>query len=107
MNFWYNKTVYKTTKTIVKNQIGQLIEIYKKDDTFKADIQPIDEKSYKYTWGNDIKSRLQMFCNEDLLVNEILVNDNKTYKIEKKIKWDDYNIYAILESDTEIYEEDK
>lgn len=101
-NWFYNKT-YSTTKyTKVKNKIGQWIKGYSLDKSYPCDIQPIDERAYKYTWGEDIKSNLQLFCNESLLVNNILVNDYKTYTIEKKISWDDYYIYAILESDEKI-----
>lgn len=101
-DFWYNKTCYTTKVTEEKNKIGQLIKTYKKDKLFKCDIQPIDEKAIKYIWGEQIKSNIQMFSNENLLIYDILVNDNKTYEIEKKIPWDDYYIYALLESDVKI-----
>lgn len=101
-NWFYNKTYFTIKYTETKNKIGQRIKGYSLDKSYPCDIQPIDERAYKYTWGEDIKSNIQIFCNENLVVNEILVNDNKTYKIEKKILWDDYYIYAILESDVKI-----
>lgn len=106
MNFFYDKKLYLTIETKVKNKIGQLIEVYKKDKVFNGDIQPIDEKALKYTWGEDIKSSYQLFSDEDILVNNILVYDNKAYKIEKRIDWIDYKIYALLEADVEVLDEE-
>lgn len=106
MIFFKNKIVYLTKNTKLKNKIGQSIEGYIKDRAIKCNIQPIDEKSLKYTWGEDIKSSYQMFTDEDIQVNKILVNDNKTYKIEKKIDWITYKVYALLEVDVEVLDEE-
>lgn len=73
-----------------------------KSKTYQCDIQPMTEQAIKYTWGNEIKSKLQMYSEENLLVNDILVNDNKIYKIESKIDWKEYKIYALLETDIEV-----
>ncbi|WP_195954410.1 phage collar protein [Clostridium tertium] len=107
MVFFKNKTVYLTIKTKTKNKIGQFIEGYKKDKSIQCNIQPMDEKAIKYTWGEDIKASYQLFSDEDIPVNNILVYDNKTYKIEKKIDWIDYKIYALLEVDVEVLNEEK
>ena len=40
-----------------------------------------------------------MYCNESILINDILVNDNKIYKVEDKKDWKEYKIYALLECD--------
>lgn len=101
-NYFYTKSYCTIKKNKHKNEIGQVIESYIKDKSYKCDIQPIDERLYNYTWGNDIKSNLQMFCNESLQVNDLLVINDKPYKIEKKINWDDYSIYALLESEVII-----
>lgn len=105
MVFFKNSTVYTTLKTKGKNKIGQLVEGYKSDKAIQCNIHPVDEKSIKYVFGEDIKSSLQMFSDENILVNNILVYDNKTYKIEKKINWIDYKIYALLEVDVEVLNE--
>lgn len=102
MEWFYNKEFFKSELTTSKNKIGQWIKKYSLGQGYPCDIQPIDEKAYKYTWGEDIKSKLQMFSDESLKVDDIIIYNNKTYKIEKKVKWDDYNIYAILESDVTI-----
>lgn len=101
-NWFYNKTYFTTKYTKNKNKIGQWIKGYSLDQSYPCDIQPIDERAYKYTWGEDIKSNIQMFSDESLKVDDIVIYNNKTYKIEKKVKWDNYNIYALLESDVTI-----
>ena len=95
MIFFKNKIIYLTKSNKIKNKIGQYIEVYIKDRAIKCNIQPIDEKAIKYVFGEDIKANIQMFTDEDIQVNKILVNDNKTYKIEKKIDWTTYKIYAL------------
>jgi hypothetical protein len=102
MVFFKNSTVYSTIKTKDKNKIGQLIKGFKKDKVMYGDIQSIDEKAIKYTWGEDIKANYELYLDEDIQVNNILVYDNKAYKIEKKIVWINYNIYALLEVDVEV-----
>lgn len=104
MIFFKNKIIYLTIKNKIKNKIGQLIEVYKKDKVIYGNIQPIDEKSLKYIWGEDVKANYQLFADEVIQVNNILVYDKKSYKIEKRIPWDNYNIYALLESDIEVIE---
>ncbi len=99
----YEDTFYKTIEQEIKEGL-HISKKYKidKQKAFYCDIQPITEKSIKYTWGEQIKSKLQMYTDENLIVNEILVNDNKTYKIEDKKDWKEYKIYALLEADVEV-----
>ena len=104
MDWFYNKTISLTVETSEKNAIGQCIKHYRKGEDIACDVQPIDEKGYKYTWGQDIKSNLQVYCDEILNVDDVVIYNNKVYKIEKKIPWDDYNIYAILEADIKVLE---
>ena len=103
MNWFYDKEIFKTELTTSKNEIGQSIESYKLIDIpIECDIQPIDEKSIKTTWGEDIKSNIQIFCDEGLKVGDILTTKDIVYEIEKKVPWDDYYIYALLESEVVI-----
>ncbi|MDC4240052.1 hypothetical protein NE398_07735 [Clostridium tertium] len=106
MIFFKNKIIYITKNTKLKNKIGQIIEGYIKDRAIKCNIQPIDEKSFKYTWGEDVKSSYQLVTDEDIQVNKILVYNDKAYKIEKKIDWTTYKIYALLEVDVEVLDEE-
>lgn len=104
MDCFYDKKYSTTRVESKKNTIGQIIKKYVLEKEYKADIQPIDEKSFKYIWGNEIKSNLQMFCDENLQVNDLIVYNNTAYRIEKKVPWDDYNMYALLESDVSIHD---
>ncbi|SCJ49068.1 Uncharacterised protein [uncultured Clostridium sp.] len=99
MSWFYNNSYFTTKFEKTKNEIGQVIKGYTRDSKFACDLQPIDERSYKYTWGEDIKSNIQMFCDENLSVKDIIILNEKVFEIEKKVHWDDYNIYALLESD--------
>lgn len=106
MIFFKNKIIYLTVKTKSKNKIGQVIEEIRRTRAIKCNIQPIEQKAIKYVFGEDIKSSLQMFSDEELQVNEIIVYDDKAYKIEKKIDWTTYKIYALLEVDVEVLNEE-
>ncbi|HHD2743816.1 TPA: hypothetical protein ACOTGW_002733 [Clostridium perfringens] len=90
---------YYTTKVIKVKENMVTKTKYVKDKKYKCDIQPITERAIKYTWGKDIKSKVEIYCNESILINDILVNDNKIYKVEDKKDWKEYKIYALLECD--------
>lgn len=101
--YFYNKDIYLATFTTTRNEIGQEINAYTKSPTpIPCDIQPIDEKGIKYTWGEDIKATFQVFCDELLKVDDIIVYKDKVYKVERVIDWSDYKIYAIKSSDEEV-----
>ncbi|MGL4570320.1 MAG: hypothetical protein ACRCVJ_04600 [Clostridium sp.] len=93
---------YFTTKLEEIRENMMLNKKYVLDKPFKCDIQPILEKAMKYTWGSQIKSKLQIYCNENLKINDVVVIDNITYTIEDKKDWKEYKIYAILESDVDV-----
>lgn len=103
-NRFLRNTFFTTSYIKKKNPIGQLINFYKKEETCKCNMQPVDEKAIKYTWGSEIKSNLQMFTDENLEVNDIIIYNNKAYRVEKIVPWGDYNVYAILESDVTVYD---
>ena len=103
-NRFLRDTFYTTKYTKEKNSIGQIIKKYIKDVYHKGNIQPIEEKAIKYTWGEDIKSKLQLFTDADLAVTDLILYNNKSYSVEKIVPWRDYNIYAILESDVTVYD---
>lgn len=98
----YEDVFYKVIQ-IEKKEGLHTTKTYKIDEQkYIGDIQPITEKAIKYTWGKQIKSKLQLFCSEDLLIDDYVINDNKIYKIEDKKDWKEYKAYAILEADLEI-----
>ena len=95
--------VFQKVVQIEKKEGLHIIKTYQVNEKkFKCDIQPITEKAIKYTWGEQIKSKLQMYSSEDLLIYDYIVNDNKIYKIEDKRDWKYYKIYALLEADVEV-----
>ncbi|MGG7159177.1 hypothetical protein [Clostridium perfringens] len=103
-NRFLRDTFYTTKYTKERNSIGQIIKKYSKDVDYKGNIQPIEEKAIKYTWGEDIKSKLQLFTDVDLAVTDLILYNNKSYAVEKIVNWKDYFIYAILESDVTVYD---
>lgn len=103
MIFFADTEMYKTERTSIKDHTGHLVVGYKKLDTiYYVNIQPIDEKAIKYTWGSDIKSNISMYSDEVLEVEEIVIINNIAYGIEKTIPWNSYKHYALLESDVEV-----
>ena len=102
MIFFADTIMYKTEKTEI-NHAGHISTSYTKlDDAYYVNIQPIDEKAIKYTWGSDIKSNLSMYSDVDLKIGDIIVINDKAYVIEKIIAWSTYSLYALLESDEEV-----
>lgn len=100
MIFFKNAILETVKEYKVKNDMGMVVKSYMKTgNKYNVNIQPVDAKSYKYTWGEDIKSTLQVYSDVDLKVADIISINSKCYKIEKKIDWIDYKIYAILETD--------
>lgn len=96
MVFFKNADIETTIKTKIKNEVGQLVEAYTRgNNSIRVNIQPIDIKAIKYTWGEEIKSQFQMYADELFSVGDIIIWKNKTYEIEKHIPWNSYNLYAI------------
>lgn len=101
-SYFYNKEVYTVTKTKVKNEIGQIVEIYSKDKSFKADIQPLTEKSMTRTWGRNLEATLEMYADVALKVDDVVLYNNETYLIEARVNWDSYSIYALKDCDINV-----
>ncbi|MGL5440798.1 MAG: hypothetical protein ACRDA4_10550 [Filifactoraceae bacterium] len=96
---FYDKVINRIKKTPIK-ELGRLVVINTKDtNNIYVDIQPITEQAKKYEFGQDIQGTKQMFSDEGFSVDDIILYKNKTYRIEKKIEWDDYYNYSLLEVD--------
>lgn len=109
MIFFKNALMYKTTLTIEKNEMMQVIKTYvKAESPVQVNRQVIDEKAIKYTWGSDIKSNIQIFSDECLNVADIVIiaykGENKTYEVEDKKDYDNHSIYALIEKDVDVNE---
>lgn len=94
-------TIYTTTKEATKN-LGNILTTYLKKTAVQCDIQPVEESAKAKTWGNDIEATWQVFCDEDMNVGDVIIYNNKSYSIEKKIDWISYKIYAIKKVDVEV-----
>lgn len=94
MNWFYNNIIYKSEKTKVKNEIGQLIEVYVKTTSFKADVQPVETAIVKKTFGEEIACDYMVYCDEQLQTGDIIIYKDKTYEVKKIKEWD-YTIAAI------------
>ena len=66
-----------------------------------VNIQPIEEKSVKYTFGEDISSTLQAYTEKEMNFNigDVVVFENLTYEVEKKVPWKSYDIIALKRVD--------
>ncbi len=100
--WFYDKEVYTTIKTKVKNDLGQLVESHSKGKLFKADIQPMTEKAMQRTWGRELESTLEMYTDIALKVDDVVLYNDETYVIEARVNWDDYSIYALKECDINV-----
>ena len=105
MVFFKTDTIYKVLQIKKKNEYGQLIITSSLDSLeYKVNVQPIEEKSIKYTFGEDTISTLQAyvekemnFCTGDLISYEGLIHE-----VEKKIPWKSYDILALKRVDVKI-----
>ena len=105
MVFFADDELYKVIQDKIKNDLGQVVTTYTKERLpYMVNIQPIEEKTVKYTFGEDIQSTLQAyvekemnFCTGDLISYEGLI-----YEVEKKIPWKSYDILALKRVDVKI-----
>lgn len=102
--YFYNNVIYKTIISKIKSDTGRIIEGYKKDVAIKCDIQPIEEKSMKSTWGIDIDAQYQVYSDEIFDVGNILILNDRTYEVVKNIDWVDYSLVAIKLVDLKVTE---
>lgn len=96
-----DSTITTTIKSSYKDK-GQVITSYALYKTYDVDMQPIEEATKVKTWGKDIEATWQMYTNIDLEEEDVIVYNNKSYSIEKKIDWISYKIYAIKEVDIKV-----
>lgn len=73
-----------------------------KQEAISVDIQPIGAEKIKQSYGYDIEANYEMYSGEDFEESDIIVWNGKTYKIQKLITWDDYNIALLLQENVKI-----
>ena len=68
-----------------------------------VDIQPIGEDKVKLAyWYNNIEANYKMYSSQLLQESDIVVWDNKTYKVQKIVPWDDYYISLLKEEEVNV-----
>ena len=104
MVFFADDELYKVIQDKIKNDLGQVVTTYTKERLpYMVNIQPIEEKSVKYTFGEDIESTLQAYVEKEMNFNigDVVVFENIAYEVEKKVVWKSYDIIALKRVDIE------
>ena len=104
MVFFADDELYRVIQKDIKNDFGQVVATYTKEKIpYMVNIQPIEEKSVKYTFGEDIESTLQAYVEKDMNFNigNVVVFEDIAYEVEKKVAWKSYDIIALKRVDIE------
>ena len=75
--------------------------ILKYEDIF-VDIQPCSSEKIKQTYGYNIECTKAIYSDKEIEESDIVVYNDKTYKVTKSIDWDDYYITTIIEYEVDI-----
>lgn len=95
MDYFYDYIVDIYTYLSHKDKYGFNRDEYTKKDTIECDIQPIGNEKIKRDYGYNIEANFKMYSDTELNESDIVLWNNKTYKIQKNIPWNDYNIYLL------------
>lgn len=104
MVFFADDELYRVIQKDIKNDFGQVVATYTKEKIpYMVNIQPIEEKSVKYTFGEDIESTLQAYVEKEMNFNigNVVVFEDIAYEVEKKVAWKSYDIIALKRVDIE------
>ena len=104
MVFFADDELYRVIQKDIKNDFGQVVATYTKEKIpYMVNIQPIEEKAVKYTFGEDIESTLQAYVEKEMNFNigDVVVFENIAYEVEKKVAWKSYDIIALKRVDIE------
>ena len=104
MVFFADDELYRVIQKDIKNDFGQVVATYTKEKIpYMVNIQPIEEKSVKYIFGEDIESTLQAYVEKEMNFNigDVVVFENIAYEVEKKVAWKSYDIIALKRVDIE------
>ena len=104
MVFFADDELYRVIQKDIKNDFGQVVATYTKEKIpYMVNIQPIEEKSVKYTFGEDISSTIQAYVEKEMnfSIGDTVVFENLAYEVEKKVPWKSYDIIALKRVDIE------
>ena len=104
MVFFADDELYKVIQDKIKNDLGQVVTTYTKERLpYMVNIQPIEEKSVKYTFGEDTSSTIQAHVEKEMHfgIGDVVIFENLAYEVEKKVPWKSYDIIALKRVDIE------
>ena len=102
MVFFATDKIYRVIQIKQKNEYGQLIISSSIENLpYMVNVQPIEEKTVKYTFGKDIQSTLQAYVEKEMnfCIGAVVVFENLAYEVEKKVSWKSYDIIALKRVD--------
>ena len=67
-----------------------------------VDIQPIAEDKVNQSYGYNIEANYEMYSSQLLQESDIVVWNDKTYKVQKIVQWDDYYISLLKEEEVDV-----
>lgn len=86
----FNVDVYSYSS--YEDEYGFTRDGYVKKLNIYCDIQPVGIEKIKQVYGYDIEAQFELYCDEVLEESDIILWNNKTYKVEKIIPWNEYSI---------------
>ena len=107
IDWFYNKkiNVYSYSDDNY-DQFGVSCDGYSlKYENIFVDIQPISAEKFEKSYGYKVECTKVVYSSTKFDESDIILYDNKTYKITAIIPWDDYYISAIVEKKVDLNEE--
>lgn len=104
MIFFRNANIRKVINEHSKNEIGQVVSKNKIDDKeYNVNIQPIENSTKSKIWGETIKSTYNMYIEKNIVkAGDFIYWNNESYKVEKIIMWNTYDIAALKKEGIKI-----
>lgn len=73
-----------------------------KQENIFVDIQPSSDEKIYQTYGYKVKCTKVVYSSMKFDESDIILYNDKTYKITAIIPWDDYYVYAIVEKKVDL-----
>lgn len=56
--------------------------------SYKCDLQPVNEKQVNMSFGYSIEADYVIYTDSEILESDMIIYNNETYKVVKKIHWE-------------------
>ena len=73
-----------------------------KHENIFVDVQPIGAEKVTQSYGYNVEATYEVYLSQDIAESDIVVWKDKTYKVQKIVTWDDYNIALLLQEDVKL-----